>query len=260
MRHLFVRLRSLSGRRRDRIKQDTVNCSDKSILRSCWGSGGSSIWSSSRQDLFGELFVRSRLIVEGDAGATAANILASMSLFRVGFVADATMLLSDVALAVLLYVLLRPVDRTLSLLAAAFRLTQASILGLNLLFYHAASLVLTNTSLEALFGAQQSQALATLFLNLHSHGYDLGLIFFAASNFILGYLIVKSRSSPTLLGCGLIAAAIVYLTGSFVRFLAPNLMPVIEPAYAIPLVAELVFALWLLTGGGYRQNRSPRSS
>ncbi len=197
--------------------------------------------------LFSELFVRARLIVDGDASATATNILASMSLFRIGFAADAIMLLSDVAIAVLLFVLLRPVNSTLSLLAAAFRLIQVSILGVNLLFHHVAALVLTRDADVVMFDTEQVHALATLFLNMHGHGYDLGLMFFAVSNFILGYLIVKSRFSPALLGYGLIAAAMVYLAGSFIRFLAPIFMPVIEPAYAIPLVAELAFALWLLT-------------
>ncbi len=82
--------------------------------------------------LLSELFVRARLFVDGDVAATAANILASISLFRIGFVTDSTMLLSDVAIAVFFYVLLRPANGTLSLMAAAFRLTQASILGLNL--------------------------------------------------------------------------------------------------------------------------------
>ena len=197
--------------------------------------------------LFSELFIRARLIVDGDASATAANILASMWLFRAGFVADTIMLLSDVAIAILLYVLLRPVNGTLTLLAARFRLTQASILGLNLLFYYAASLVLTSAENDAVVDIEQSQAMAALFLNMHSHGYDLGLIFFAVSNVLLGYLIVKSRFSPAVLGYGLIAAAFVYLTGSSIRFLAPDVMPVFEPVCAIALVAELAFALWLLT-------------
>lgn len=196
--------------------------------------------------LFSELFVRARLIEFGDVGVTVANILASMSLFRAGFVADTIMLLSDVAVAMLLYVLLRPVNGTLSLLAAAFRLTHASILALNLLFYYAASLVLSSTANDVLINTEQSQTLAALFLDMHSHGYDLALIFFAASNVLLGYLIVRSKFAPAVLGYSLAAAAFVYLTGSSIRFLAPKLMPVFEPAYAIALVAELAFALWLL--------------
>jgi hypothetical protein len=81
---------------------------------------------------------------------------------------------------------------------------------------------------------------------MHGHGYDLGLLFFAVSNLVLGYLIVKSRFSPAVLGYGLVAAAIVYMTGSLIRFLLPAVAPVFEPIYVVPLVAEMSFALWLL--------------
>jgi hypothetical protein len=197
--------------------------------------------------LFSEIFVRSRLIVDTDPAATAVNILTSMLLFRVGFLTDSIMLLSDVAIAILLFVLLRPVNAVLAMTAAAFRLTQASILGINLLFYYAASLLLTGTAYESLLDSGQLHALATLFLELHSYGYDLGLVFFSASNFVLGWLITKSRSFPNMLGYGLIAAAIVYMAGSLIRFIAPAFSLAFEPFYAVPFIAELSFALWLLT-------------
>lgn len=196
-----------------------------------------------------ELLIRSHLIVDGDASATAANILESNGLFRLGFVADSVMLLSDVAIAVLFYVLFKPVNQTLALMAAAFRLTQASILGFNLLNYYAAALLLSGGAYLNGLDANQSQALASLFLDLHSHGYDLGLIFFGLSNLILGYLLIRSGYFPAVLGYGLIAAALVYLTGSFTRFVFPDYAAGLEPFYLIPLVAELAFALYLVTMG-----------
>src|SRR3990172_7781500 len=76
---------------------------------------------------FGELFVRNRLIVWGDAAATANNILDSETLFRVGLAGEMLTCVCDVALAMILYVLLRPVGRNLALLAAFFRLTFVGI-------------------------------------------------------------------------------------------------------------------------------------
>ena len=93
--------------------------------------------------IFSEVFIRSSLIVTGDATATATNILASKGLFRIGFAADSIMLFSYVAIAILFYVLLKLVSKTLALTAAAFRLTQAAILGFNLLNYYAALLLLS---------------------------------------------------------------------------------------------------------------------
>jgi hypothetical protein len=199
--------------------------------------------------IFSEVVIRSNLIVAGDASATAANILSSQTSFRVGFAADAIMLLSDVAIAVLLYQLLKPVSKTLSLLAAVFRLTQAAILGFNLLNYYAPMLLLTGGGYMSPFDAKQQHSLALFFLELHGYGYDLGLLFFGVSNLILGYLIIRSDYLPVILGYGLQAAGLVYLAGSFTRFLSPGLVSLIEPAYIIPLIAELSFCLWLLAKG-----------
>lgn len=199
--------------------------------------------------IFSEGFVRAGLIVAGDPAATAANIVSSEGLFRIGFAADAIMLLSDVAIAVLFYVLLKPVSKMLALTAAAFRLTQAAILAFNLLNYYAALLLLDGLQYAAAFKEEQLHALAMLFLDMHSHGYDLGLIFFALSNFVLGYLVVKSDYFPAILGYGLIAAALVYMTGSSVHFLFPDYVPIIAPLYIVPLIAELSFCLWLLVKG-----------
>jgi hypothetical protein len=196
-----------------------------------------------------EVVIRSSLIVPGDADVTASNILQSQTLFRMGFVADSIMLLADVAIALVLYILLKPVNRILSLTAAAFRLMQAAILGLNLLNYYAALLLLTGAGYIATFEGKELNLLAMFFLNLHSHGYDLGLIFFGVSNLILGYLVIKSKYIPAILGFGLIGAALVYLSGSYTRFLFPSYVSFMEPVYIIPLIAELSFCLWLLVKG-----------
>lgn len=196
-----------------------------------------------------EALIRSSLIVKGDAAATATNIMASQFLFRFGFAADSIMLLSDVAIAVLFYILLKPVSKPLALTAAALRLTQASILGFNLLNYYAALLLLTGTGYSTAFDENQLYALVMLYLDLHSNGYDLGLLFFGLSNLVLGYLLIKSYYFPSILGYGLIAAAVVYLIGSFTRFLFPAYSSFITPAYIVPLIAELSFCLWLLVKG-----------
>jgi hypothetical protein len=199
--------------------------------------------------IYSEVFVRSALIVPGDAAATVSNIMASEGLFKLAFVSDTIMLISDVAIAILFYLLLKPVSKILALTAAAFRLTQAAILGLNLLHYYTALLLLNGAGYTSTFNPDQLDALAVLFLDIHSYGYDLGLIFFGFSNIILGYLVVKSDYLPGMLGYGLIAAAVVYLIGSFTRFLFPDHLSFVEPLYIVPLIAELAFGLWLLLKG-----------
>jgi hypothetical protein len=74
---------------------------------------------------------------------------------------------------------------------------------------------------------------------------------------ILGRLVVRSGYFPRVLGYGLVAAAIVYLAGSFTRFLFPEYVSFITPVYIVPLVAELAFCLWLLVKG-IRPSGRPR--
>jgi hypothetical protein len=199
--------------------------------------------------LFSEVVVRSSLIVRGDAAATTANILASEGLFRIGFATDSIVFLSDAALAVLLYVVLAPVSKPLALVAAVFRLAQATVLGLNLLNHYAALLLLGGAGYLSAFTADQLHALALLALDTHRHGYDLGLLFFGVHCLILGYLVVRSDSFPGILGVLLESAGVVYLVGSYTLFLLPDLAPRLAPIYVVALIAELAFCGWLLVKG-----------
>ena len=199
--------------------------------------------------IYSEVFIRSELIINGDSSATVANIMNSKARFLSAFIADSIMLLSDVAIAVLFYILLKPVHKTLALSATVFRLVQASVLGLNLLYYYATLLLLNGSVYSDAFESDKINALVMLLLEMHSYGYDLGLVFFAVSSFILGYLVVKADYFPSVLGYGLMAAAGVYFIGSYTRFLFPEYLPLVEPLYMVAFVAELSFCLWLLIRG-----------
>lgn len=199
--------------------------------------------------LFSEIFVRSPLISPGDAAATASNIIAAEGLFRVGFLTDSMMFLSDVALAVLLFMLLRPVHKTLALIALCFRLTQTAVIALNLLHYYAALLLLKGLGYTSVFEGAQLDALSSLFLDLHSHGYDLGLILFGVHCLVLGYLIAKSLYLPKVLGYLVMAAGVTYLIGSYTRFLLPDFVGAVSPIYLVAIVSELSLCLWLLIKG-----------
>ncbi len=196
-----------------------------------------------------EVFIRSSLIEPGDAAATASKIIASGGLFRIGFLADSIMLLCDVALAVLLYALLKPVSHKVAQLALFFRLTHAAVLTLNLLNYHAAILLLNGSSYASMIGADQVHSLSYLFLDLHAHGYDLGLLLFAAHCALVGYLIYKSRFLPKLLGVLVIAASATYFIGSYTRFLFPDHFSAVSQIYGVAIVSEVSLCLWLLVKG-----------
>lgn len=196
-----------------------------------------------------EVVLRAPAIVSGDADATAANILGSQGVFYLSLAADLVMVLSDVALAILLFAIFRPVSHILAMVAAGFRLTQSAILGLNLLNLFAGASLIMHPGALAGFSAEQSNALALMFIDLHSAGYDLGLFFFAIACLILGGLIVKSGFAPKALGLVVAASGIVYLAGSASVFFAGGWQEAISYIYIIPVVAEAWFALWLLVKG-----------
>lgn len=203
--------------------------------------------------MFAQFFVRSTLIVPGDAQATAANILASEGLFRAGIAADLVMIMADVAIGLLFYVLLKQVNHALALLAAFFRLAQAATLGINLLNLLFVLELLGGAEYLAVFEAGQLQALALPFLNTHGTGYSIALVFFGFSILILGYLLYKSESFPGILGILLVLASLGYVVDGFARILLVNygeVQPILDMAVLTPaFIAELALALYLLTKG-----------
>lgn len=212
--------------------------------------------------IFAEFVVRSSLIVAGDAAATADKIIASEGLFRMGIASDLIMISVDIGLALLFYVLLKPVSKPLAMLAAFFRLAQAIILGLNLLNLFVGLKLLTGADGLSAYSADQLQALGLVFLELQGIGYSIGLIFFALSLLVLGYLVYQSGYFPKILGILLVIAAFGYLADGFAKVLLTNYADyqatfdtvVFTPAF----IGELAFALWLLFKGLNVQNHNAR--
>ena len=198
--------------------------------------------------LFAEVGVRSRLIEAGDPATTAANIADSQWLFRAGFAADLVVFLADVALAVVLYRLLEPISRTLSMAAAAFRLTQMAIIGMNLLNMFNAVRILDDADYLDTFGPDQVEAFALLSLDAHKYGYILGLTFFGVATMIIGYMAITSRRMPTALGAVLSLAGAGYVIDSAMFFMIPGYDGAVSPIVLAPaVISEAWFALWLLT-------------
>lgn len=199
---------------------------------------------------FAEFFVREGLIVAGDPGATAENIVASEGLFRAGFATDLVVFVIEVAQAAILYVLLAPVSRPLALVMSFARLAQATILGLNLLNMYTGLQLLTSPEYAAAFGGGQVETLAFVFLRAQSFGYELGLVFFALHLFALGYLVFQSAFLPRFLGILLVVSALGYVANSFSVFLAPGLADVMAVVVIVAaLIGELPLTLWLLVKG-----------
>jgi hypothetical protein len=200
--------------------------------------------------VLGELFVRGRIVVSGDAAATASNIMASPLLWRIGIVGDLIMHACDVPLMVIFYVLLRPVNRTLALLALLFNLIQTAVLVANKLNLLMPLFLLGNSDYLKAVEPRQLHMLSYLFIRLHGHGFSVGLIFFGFTALVLGYLIFKSGYLPRVLGVLMQIAGLCYLTNSFTLLLAPAVADRMFPLILLPpFVAELSLCLWLLAKG-----------
>ena len=196
--------------------------------------------------LFAEVFVRQALHVSGDALATANNIKMSEMLYRLGFVADLTNFICGLPCVLILYILFKPVNKNLMILALFFVIIQTAIIAVNLLNQIAPLLFLINASYLTAFSPDQLATLSMTALNLQAQGYGIGLVFFGFYCLIIGYLIVKSRFLPRILGVLYAIAGLAYLINSFTLFLFPKLSPTVFPIIAVPaFIGELSFCLWL---------------
>jgi hypothetical protein len=195
-------------------------------------------------------YVPGELIVPGDAATTAHNIMAAESLFRLGGIGgELVVLLSEVVLSIILYVLLKPVSKTLSLIAVVSRLIMTAIHGFNLINYFFVLLLLGKAEYAAVFNTDQQQALVSLFLESHHYGFTIGIAIFTLHVFALGYLILKSGYFPKVLGILFVLAGIGYTIDSFALLLSTGYDT--TPAFvALPIaLAEIAFPLWLLIKG-----------
>jgi len=196
-------------------------------------------------------FVFQSFVVPGDATATANNIKASEMLFRIGFFSWLAILILDVLVAWALYIFLKPVHKSLSLLAAWLRLVYTAILGTALLNFVIVSLLLSGTDYLSVFKTDQLNALALLFLSAFDAIFSIGLVIFGLHLLTLGYLVSKSGYIPKILGILLLIASLGYLITSSASLLLPNYKAIAELIFVAPMIiGELGFGLWLIVKGG----------
>jgi len=201
--------------------------------------------------MFAEMVVRERLVVYGDAAATATNILAHEALYRYGGVAMLIATVCDTAVALIFYQLFKPVGRGLALLATFFRLMPVAILAVNLLNHFAPLVLLKGAPVLPSFQEGHLPALALASLHLYAYGFKIAMVFFGFNCLLLGYLILKATFLPRILGVLMAVAGVCYLTWSLASLLSPGLGDRLFAAYILApcFVAELSLALWLLTVG-----------
>jgi hypothetical protein len=193
---------------------------------------------------FGEAYAPSRLIVAGDPAATARNVVELDWIFRLGFATYLIEALCDVALALIFYVLLKPVSKAIALLAAFFGLIATATFGAAEIFYFVPPVLLRNAGAMQGFSPQQVQSLVLLSLRIYGLGGMALTAFYGAAWIVRGYLMIRSGYIPGILGI------LMALGGA--GFVIRNFLLVLTPAFAssaflfLMAPGALAFAVWLL--------------
>jgi hypothetical protein len=196
---------------------------------------------------FGEAYVPSKLIVSGDAAATVANLRNFDFLYRLGFAAFLIESLCDTALALVLYVLLKPVSKGLSLLAAFFGLMATATFAFAELFYFAPVVIMRGAGYLQSFTSDQLNSLSLLSLKFYGFAGMVFTAYYGIAWIVRACLMFRSGYLPRLLG--------VLMGVGGIGFLVRNFLLILAPAYASDVLLMLMFpgglimTVWLLWKG-----------
>lgn len=197
--------------------------------------------------LIGEAYVPSQIIVRGDAAATAANITNNPTLFRLGFASYMIEGICDIALIVLFYLLLKPVNRTLALLSAFFGIASMVTFAVAESAYFASSLIVRDTAGMESFSTEQRNALALLSLRISGMIATIFMTLYGIATMLRGYLIMRSRYFPAVFGVLFMIGGAGFFLRTFTYILAPGFS---SELFVLPMaVAVIPFMVWLLVRG-----------
>jgi hypothetical protein len=209
---------------------------------------------------FALVYVPSKLIVDGNATATASNIAASETLFRAGIACNLISQILFMWVALALYDLLKGVNQRHASLMLGLIVVSIPIALLNELNAIAALILVRGADFLSIFEKPQRDALAMLFLNLHSHGFGIAEIFWGLWLFPLGLLVYRSGFFPRILGVLLMARCFAYVVESLTPLLLPRYEDVVS-RWTMPLrFGELLFMFWLLIMGAKPKLLAPPAS
>jgi hypothetical protein len=201
--------------------------------------------------VFAEFYVCGQLIVSNNAAETARNIMAHERLFRLGIASNLGVFAVDVVLITALYVVLKPVNRNLALLAAFWGLIETAILVVITLNDFDVLRVLSGADYLQVFEADRLQALARLSIGAHGAGYNVGLVFAGLRSTVFCYLWFKSNYIPRTLAAWGVFSSSLLATCTFAFVVFPGLSKIVTVTYyGGPIFFfELTMGFWLLLKG-----------
>ncbi|MFC4402406.1 DUF4386 domain-containing protein [Gracilibacillus xinjiangensis] len=195
--------------------------------------------------------VNERLIVQEDPDTTYQLIAASPVLFKIGIACWLVILITDIVVSWGFYIILRPIDKSLSLVGAWFRLIYTAILAIAILHLLMVQLL---TSSTGLIGDEQTPLHTLFYLNTFDAVWNFGLIIFGFHLLIVGYIVLQSSVIPKIISILLLIASLGYIVIQLCITFLPELdgvIPILEYIFTLPMIiGELGFGLWLLFKGG----------
>jgi hypothetical protein len=198
----------------------------------------------------GLMYVPGKLIVAGNAAATADNLRASEWLLRLGIASELSHQVIGIFLVLALYRLFKPVDEMLARQVVILgALVSVPIMFVNVLNDVAALMFARGADFLAVFESAQRDALAYLFLRLHGQGITVASVFWGLWLFPFGMLVIRSGFIPRVFGYLLIVAGVAYLASAFATLVVPRYAPLVS-RLALPLeVGEVPIVFWLVIWG-----------
>lgn len=198
---------------------------------------------------FAEFYIRSGILVPENTAQTAHNIIASERMFRIGIASDLLGGACNAILAVAFYTILKPVNSSLALLAAFWRLGEAVILGHMTLNGMTVLNVLHPSALSGAFSNGQLQAIAGLYIDAQGNEFSIGLIYYALGSTLFCYLLLKSRYIPQWLAWWGLLGSLIAVVSTLVIIVFPNADSLAPGCYTPVGIFEIVAGFWLLIAG-----------
>lgn len=197
-------------------------------------------------------FILSKFVVSENAIATAKNIMANEFQFRIGITIELIMSFGLVVLALALYIILKPVNKNLALLALLWKLLEATIAAAIVLVSFTALQFLNGDASLTVFTPEQLQATVGFLLNKHTALYSIPMLFLGMDMMLFSYLFLKSKYIPGILaGFGILSFAFIFIH-ALMFILAPKyaMMPINQIIFWVPSgLFEIIIGIWLLSKG-----------
>ena len=202
---------------------------------------------------FAWVYVPNKLIVTGDATATANRVRASETLLRLSIGSELIGLIVFIFVVLALYQLFKPVSEKHALAMATLLLISLPISLLSVVNEMAALIVVSGASFLSGFDQPQLDTLAYLFFRLHGQGLVVAQIFWGLWLFPFGVLVIRSGFIPRFLGYLLFIAGVGYIANSLAALLLPAQRDLVARFADILQMAELPIIFWLLIWGAKDQ-------